>query len=520
MQGFVGGVDDSESTGLQHLGAREYDPAAGRFVSVDPLLTPGDPQAFNAYAYSNNNPMTFSDPDGMRCIHGAPGGGADGICAGTPNDTDGVIGPDSNNCPRTSSCYDTAVDMIRSAKSNGSYGKKPIVIQPKGDSITIQGIYVPTQAELAANFPYYHERLDYQHNVENWARSKCTGLSVAGSDFCTAVGKLGWFGDQNGPGILEVLGIDDYVGCAKGSGSSCKAAAVDASIAVGTGLLGKGAKVVFKGFKAAFKKTDSVPVQCLVGGGRHSFLPGTHVLMSDGSTKPIEDVRIGDEIVVTDPETGRTAKRKVVATIITEDDKHFVDLTLSHENSRASDSLTSTTTHPFWSPSQGTWVDAGDLRPGMTLRVADGGTAKVEKTHEYRKLQRTHDLTVDDVHTYYVLAGETPVLVHNSGPGCGSVWIDSNKIPHHFKHAEDFGITGKESKATKQAFVNVLERFVKDPGNVQISGTYRGAPARHYVDLNTGRHVSVDIESGQLLGAWKTPVNDDQFWYLTMHGKL
>ena len=119
-----------------------------------------------------------------------------------------------------------------------------------------------------------------------------------------------------------------------------------------------------------------------------------------------------------------------------------------------------------------------------------------------------------------MLAGQTPVLVHNSGPGCGSVWIDSNRVPHHFKHAADFGITAKESKASKQAFVNALEGFVKDPGNVQIAGTYRGTPARHYVDLNTGRHVSVDIESGEMLGAWKSDVTSDQFWYLTMQGKL
>ncbi|MDO0935952.1 polymorphic toxin-type HINT domain-containing protein [Streptomyces sp. DG2A-72] len=412
--GFLGGTDDSESTGLQHLGAREYDPATGRFISVDPLLTPSDPQALNGYAYSNNNPLTFSDPDGLRCIHGAPGGGADGICAGVPGDTDGVINADSNNCSRTSSCYDTAVDMIRASKRDSTYGKKPIVIQPKGDSVTIQGVYIPTQAELVEIFPYYHERLDYQHNLENWARARCTMTNAAGSDFCTAVGKLGWFGDQNGPGILEVLGIDDYVGCAQGSGSACKAAAVDAGIAVGTGLLGKGAKVVFKGFKAAFKKADSVPIQCLVGGGRHSFTPGTLVLMSDGSTKPIEDVRIGDEIVVTDPESGRTTTRTVVATIVTEDDKHFVDLTVSRKGASGTDSLTSTTTHPFWSPSEGAWVDAGDLKPGMTLRAVDGSTVEAEKTREFRKLQRTHDLTINDIHTYYVLAGETPVLVHNS----------------------------------------------------------------------------------------------------------
>ncbi|MGA5069172.1 colicin D domain-containing protein [Streptomyces exfoliatus] len=119
-----------------------------------------------------------------------------------------------------------------------------------------------------------------------------------------------------------------------------------------------------------------------------------------------------------------------------------------------------------------------------------------------------------------MLAGQTPVLVHNSGPGCGSIWIDSNKVPHHFKHAEDFGITEKESKASKQAFVNTLDSFVRNPGNVQITGTYRGAAARHYVDPNTGRHVSVDLESGQMLGAWKSNPTSDQFRYLMEQGRL
>ncbi|AZP23345.1 hypothetical protein EJC51_20175 [Streptomyces aquilus] len=32
---------------------------------------------------------------------------------------------------------------------------------------------------------------------------------------------------------------------------------------------------------------------------------------------------------------------------------------------------------------------------------------------------RTYNLTVDDLHTYYVLAGQTPVLVHNSN--CNSL---------------------------------------------------------------------------------------------------
>ncbi len=61
-RGFVGGTNDP--TGLVHLGAREYDPTLGRFISVDPLIDIDDPQQMNAYAYANNRPITASDPDG------------------------------------------------------------------------------------------------------------------------------------------------------------------------------------------------------------------------------------------------------------------------------------------------------------------------------------------------------------------------------------------------------------------------------------------------------------------------
>ncbi|MFC0529734.1 RHS repeat-associated core domain-containing protein [Phytohabitans kaempferiae] len=63
-RGFVGGAEDA--TGYTHLGAREYDPVHGRFVSADPVVDHGDPQQLNAYAYAANNPMTFTDPDGLR----------------------------------------------------------------------------------------------------------------------------------------------------------------------------------------------------------------------------------------------------------------------------------------------------------------------------------------------------------------------------------------------------------------------------------------------------------------------
>jgi RHS repeat-associated protein len=62
---FLGKPADT-TTGLTHIGAREYDPLTGRFLSVDPILSIDQPQSLNGYAYANDNPTTTSDPTGLR----------------------------------------------------------------------------------------------------------------------------------------------------------------------------------------------------------------------------------------------------------------------------------------------------------------------------------------------------------------------------------------------------------------------------------------------------------------------
>lgn len=71
-RGFVDGTTN-ESTGLTRLGAREYDPGLGRFLSVDPVTDPTDPQQLNGYAYASNNPTSMSDPDGLKYFVDADG---------------------------------------------------------------------------------------------------------------------------------------------------------------------------------------------------------------------------------------------------------------------------------------------------------------------------------------------------------------------------------------------------------------------------------------------------------------
>ncbi|MGX7670400.1 RHS repeat-associated core domain-containing protein [Plantactinospora sp. DSM 117369] len=52
-------------TGLTTIGARAYDPAIGKFISVDPIQDLADAQQWNGYSYANNSPITRSDPTGL-----------------------------------------------------------------------------------------------------------------------------------------------------------------------------------------------------------------------------------------------------------------------------------------------------------------------------------------------------------------------------------------------------------------------------------------------------------------------
>jgi RHS repeat-associated protein len=83
-KGFVGGADDT-ATGLTDLGAREYQPGTGSFISPDPLLSPYNPQDLNAYAYASDNPATNSDPSGAMMITNGGGGGGSVDCSSHPD---------------------------------------------------------------------------------------------------------------------------------------------------------------------------------------------------------------------------------------------------------------------------------------------------------------------------------------------------------------------------------------------------------------------------------------------------
>jgi large repetitive protein len=162
-----------------------------------------------------------------------------------------------------------------------------------------------------------------------------------------------------------------------------------------------------------------------IGGARaktpcsgHSFDPKTPVEMADGTQEPIGDIKVGDKVRATDPKTGKTEAKSVTA-LHNNHDTDLADVTIKDTKSGKTTTLHATWHHPFWNASSKQWTEASDLKAGDRLRDANGQTTQmVVAVKIWTGLAWMRDLTVDDIHTYYVMAGATPVLVHNTGVNC------------------------------------------------------------------------------------------------------
>ncbi|MFB6398163.1 polymorphic toxin-type HINT domain-containing protein [Polymorphospora lycopeni] len=377
-KGFVGGTKDD--TGLTHIGARHYDPAIGRFISVDPIIDHADPQQWHGYAYSNNNPATYSDPTGLKHLSASRDGGG-------PT-------PAPKEPPTEVTVWPNIGDTNKNNKNNKTWWQK-----------VGSGIY--------------------------------SGVKQSTYDpFVAAVNTVvdGWTSTiNNGKAVLDGrMSITDFATeAAVTLGTNYVTALISPVVAVYdayAGLLGTWGHVANGDWEGAAESwtKGAIAGASLAAGGRvgikspgcnNSFLPTTLVLMADGTTKPIAALAIGDEVLATDPETGVTATKPVTALIIGDGAKTLVKVITDSVGTQDRDEiLTATGDHPFWVASQDAWRDAIDLRAGDELLTPDGARVRVIDIVAYDKIATVHNLTVADIHTYYVIAGDQPVLVHNCGP--------------------------------------------------------------------------------------------------------
>jgi hypothetical protein len=265
----------------------------------------------------------------------------------------------------------------------------------------------------------------------------------------------------------------------------------------------------------------------------HSFTGATPVLMADGTTKPIDRVKVGDQIANSVPGQSGTQTNTVTNVIVTKTDHDFVNLaieplssgtkptttatsaqspgtsvlkkaaigfaatltaiTSSTATAQATDvtsngratvtvpsdvtqhggTLTTTFHHPFYDITQAAFVDAQNLKAGDDLQTPTGD-AIVTSVRLYHANTVTYDLTIGNLHTYYVVAGDTPVLVHNCGTGAARFSVDSSgtatdlqaEFPDPYAGVRQASQVLQDAGVPRNFRVQVLQSF--EPGTISV----------------------------------------------------
>ncbi|MFE7930345.1 ricin-type beta-trefoil lectin domain protein [Streptomyces sp. NPDC057456] len=422
--GFHTGDEDNE-TGLTHMGAREYDPGTGRFISADPVLDDSDPLQANGYSYANNNPVTHADPSGLTS---------------------------------SASSFDASIAALDAKMAeyqktlNRSIGD---VILATGWAVfkefigwnDVVGCF--TQGDLWACGSLLMDAIPwtsvFSKGKKMWRAFKGTMSAVKAFRAAKRAAEIGMKAAKAAKVALMKAKKAAEAAAAeakrKAREAAKRAAAAvkkktntgskgargnPAQVKSGRGAQSKGSSGGGKaenksgGSRSKSGKEDSGGES---GGGSgseggtcNSFTPDTKVLMADGSARAIKDVRAGDRVLATDPDTGETQAETVTAEILGKGVKHLVKVSIDVDGKKGSKTaeVTATDKHPFWVPELDEWINATDLKSGEWLRTSAGTLVQITAIKRWTALDATvHNLTVSMLHTYYVLAGAIPVLVHN-----------------------------------------------------------------------------------------------------------
>ncbi|WP_410604236.1 polymorphic toxin-type HINT domain-containing protein [Amycolatopsis sp. lyj-90] len=492
-----------KSTGTYDMGFRDYSPGLNRFLTLDlyngalaDLGMTTDPWTNNRYTFGAGNPLSQVEIDG----HG---------------------------------WFDDAVDWVGdNAKEIGHA------------ALDVAGV-IPVVGEAAdlANAAWYAAEGD-------WANA---GLSAA-----SAIPFAGWGATAVKAGKYAVKGAEAAQGGVKaadagqtaaktasksadagangaktapapkpapkaGSSSGGKPSGAGGGKAGGTASTGKkssgsgsgGGQAANAGGTSASKGSGGGASK---GAGCNSFVPGTTVVMADGGHKPIEDVREGEQVLATDPETGDTVARPVTAVIVGEGSKNLVEVTVDTDGGDRAGStgvVVATGEHPFWADQQGRWVNAKDLRPGDQVRTDDGKRLSVIATRAWTQAQKVHNLTVEDVHTYYVTVGSEELLVHNAGESCklnramqnaGEPARRTGEQSHHIvPHGSPKAASARKALDDAGIGINDAANGINLPHNAKAATALGSSRTPHN---QTFRESYYDYITAKLAGAAKEDVFD------------
>jgi hypothetical protein len=154
--------------------------------------------------------------------------------------------------------------------------------------------------------------------------------------------------------------------------------------------------------------------------GPWCFVAGTPVWTAHG-WQAIDTIQVGNGVLARDPDTGREAVRRVLATHVTHPAGlvHVRYAALGRNaGEEEEEEVVCTREHPFGlaGPVPAKFVPAGELRPGDRLSLAQGREAVVTAVRDEAAPNggqfTTYNLTVEADHTYFV--GRAGAWVHNT----------------------------------------------------------------------------------------------------------
>ncbi|MFK0116140.1 ricin-type beta-trefoil lectin domain protein [Streptomyces sp. NPDC090994] len=473
---YVGGGDDA-SSGLVHLGAREYDPDTGRFLSADPVLDLEDPVQMNGYVYCENNPVTFADPTGLASEggtseYGGPSASAEAWAKNQLNTSladvilsvgwaalkDFIGWNDVVGCFSRGdlwACGSLFIQAIPWTKLT----KIPSVIKAASRIASAVNAWMKAKEKARKIIEMAKKARELARKAKEAKRKaaeRAAQLRKKAKEAATRKAKKD--AQKTGNAVQKTQKTE----AKQAEPKPRQARAKDES----SGKTQESSESSGESSGESSEGSSGEGIGCKT----NSFVPGTLVLMADGTTKPIEDVENGDKVLATDPETGETAVETVTAEILGKGVKHLVKVEITTADGTTAE-VTATDAHPFWVPELGEWIDATDLKPGQWLRTSAGTYVQITAIERWTVQRATvHNLTVSDLHTYYVVAGATPVLVHNCNTTVGR-WMSEDEY-------QAMSDTGKV-----QAGSGGTSTYVAHPAN---SDAYRkqAAPGSIYAEFD------------------------------------
>ncbi len=398
---YLGKPQDA-NTGYTDVGARKYDPTLGRFISLDPIFEAASPQELGGYTYAADNPIAGSDPSGLMACETPDecGGGAQyGNNTPTLNSGGKALNDISWGCNGCNVVNSSNSDPNNQGEVNARNHRAAIAAFHKKYMEIYPQVFMPRNWKYANQFAHV-----FNQYVNTWCTGYGSNCLLEAEDESEAEF------DQQAITHLKVLTcmvLGHSSGCAGKIHMSFGAAV--ANLAVLTGGSGErpGGLAVGGGDG---ERPGSLGGESAAG---CSFSPDTRVLLTEGKTKPIGKIKVGDKVEAADPDTGMEQGGRAVQHLWINHDHDLLDVIVSAGHGHT-EVIHTTSNHPFHDATTHTWTPAGHLKPGDQLSSTSHHHPTVIRVLSTPGTANRYNLTVQQLHTYYVLAGNTPVLVHNS----------------------------------------------------------------------------------------------------------